>query len=116
MRLLPNQISTSESPVKTKIRATGRFLKLHRIAFWEREVNGDKKDMYRKFRSQEMSQEDIQDFSSNMGIIGSNVISLYPNLDVNAVSREMKTASLGSKIDRQCRFPRSFKIHRIKLG
>ena len=88
----------NEMETERKIKVTGRFLMLHRRAKWVEEHKWRKEDKYRKVRSTEVNQEDIQDFTSPMVIIGSDVISLYPNLDVTQVSKEMETAILESEI------------------
>ena len=71
-------------------------MKFWRRQKWEREVKWDEKDENRIFTSLEMLPEDRQDFSSPMVLVGSDVVSLYPNLDVSKVSKVMYEAVLES--------------------
>ena len=81
-----------------KLKTTAKFLELHRRNKWENLVGWDGEDKHRIFTSSEMNPEDIQDYTCPMALIGSDVVSLYPNLDVAAISQRMREAILMSNI------------------
>ena len=80
------------------IRTTCRFLRLHRRAKWEAKMGWDNMDKSRTISSQEANPEDLQDYSSPLVIIGSDVVSLYPNLKVREISERIKEAILESEM------------------
>ena len=55
-------------------------------------------DLDRRFSSQEVLPEDIQDQTVPMIILGSDVVNLYPSLDTRKVVGEVKNAILDSDI------------------
>ena len=73
--------TVSEKPTK----CTYTFMKTYRRLKWERDVDWDDEDEDRLVDSREALEEDIQDYEVPMVIVGSDVISLYPNLDVEQV-------------------------------
>ena len=75
-----------------KKRVTGRFMMLHRRAQIEEKLADRIGDKEARIRSDEVNPEDIQDFTKPLVMIGSDVISLYPNLDIAQVSRGMREA------------------------
>ena len=82
--------SGTSGGTKSKIRTTGRFLMVHRRARSIKEGSGSVSGSGGEVRinSKDVNPEDIQDFDQPMVVIGSDVISLYPNLDVEKISRE----------------------------
>ena len=96
----PHEVEVVAKMRSAKIRTTCRFLKLHRRAIVEDRISRrlqEEEDIV--VRSREVNPEDIQDFDEPMVIIGSDVISLYPNLDVTKVSKEMREAIKVAKIE-----------------
>ena len=81
-----------DEPSPGKIRTTAKYVKLLRRREWEHVVGWDDNDLDRKYSSKEMLQEDCQDYTTPMVLVGSDVVSLYPNLDVSRVSRLMYEA------------------------
>ena len=88
--------NTEKVELEETIKTTARFLKLHRRAKWEKKMGWDPNDKSRIINSKEVNPEDLQDFTSPMVLVGTDVESLYPNLKVEAVSKRMKEAILES--------------------
>ena len=61
---------------------------------WEKRVRWDPREMTREFTTKDMLQEEIQDCTCPMVIIGSDVASMYPSMDVARCSELMKEAVL----------------------
>ena len=80
------------------VRATVNFVKLLRRHNWEEQANWKPSEMTRVFTTKEMLEEEIQDYTCPMVVVGSDVVSLYPNLDVTRCSEIMKEAILRSPI------------------
>ena len=72
-----------------RVVATMNFVKIRRRLEWEKLVDWDDEDLDRKLDSRDALQEDLQDYSIPLVIIGSDVISLYPNLDTTRVDENM---------------------------
>ena len=87
----------SEKPGTRRVSA--RYLKGLRQKKWEEHQGWKKDDLDRILESQEALPEQIQDYESPMVLIGSDVESLYPNLEVNKVVEGVKEAILGSKME-----------------
>ena len=81
-----------DPPSPGKIRTTSTYVKLNRRKLWENEVGWNPDDMERIYSSKDMLVEDCQDYESPMVLIGSDVVSLYPNLDVARASALMYEA------------------------
>ena len=64
-------------------------MRTRRRVQWEIENDWDEEDIDRKIESTESLEEDFQDFSKPMVIVGSDVISLYPNLDTDKIAENM---------------------------
>ena len=77
---------------------TVNYMKKLRRRRWERSVGWDPKDTKRIFSSTEVLPEDLQDFQSPMALIGYDVVSLYPNLDVSRIAENVKEAILDSPV------------------
>ena len=90
--------SSNDGKMGPRTRTTAKFLQLHRRAKWERKVGWDENDINRIFKSTEMNPEDIQDFSVPMALVGGDVVSLYPNLNVAKIATRMKEAILESGV------------------
>ena len=73
-------------------RVTSRFMKRHREEAWKKIHQWEDNDMKRTIRSQEARPEQIQDFEKPMVIIGSDVVALYPNLEIKRVTENVKEA------------------------
>ena len=58
--------------------------KLRRLQ-WERNTDWEEEDQERIIMSTESLEEDLQDYEVPMVVVGSDVVSLYPNLDVEKV-------------------------------
>ena len=72
-----------------KEKVTINFMRTRRRVQWEIENDWDEEDIDRKIDSTESLKEDFQDFSKPMVIVGSDVISLYPNLDTDKIAENM---------------------------
>ena len=72
------------STVDGRTRCTHTFVQTLRRLRWEQSVEWDE-DYDRILDSREVLEEDLQDYSIPMVMIGADVISLYPNLDVDKV-------------------------------
>ena len=68
-----------------KIRCTHGYMKKLRRLQWERDTDWDEEDQERIVMSTESLEEDLQDYEVPMVVVGSDVVSLYPNLDVEKV-------------------------------
>ena len=65
---------------------------------WDTLVGWDEDDVTRVFSGDEMLPEDIQDQSAPMVVIGTDVINLYPSLDIGQVVEEVREAILDTGI------------------
>ena len=81
-----------------KTRVTARWIKKLRRTKWEEDNNWDPRDGMRTLRSSEVLPEDLQDYQVPMVVMGMDVVSLYPNLDINKVGEKVKEAVLTSNI------------------
>ena len=59
---------------------------------WEKQSGWDPQDLDRKFKASEMLPEDRQDQTIPMVVIGSDVVSLYPNLKIQQLMGEVRKA------------------------
>ena len=66
-------------------RVTSNFMKIKRRLQWEIDQDWEDEDVDRRIDSTEALEEDLQDFSKPMVIIGGDVVSLYPNLDTEKI-------------------------------
>ena len=82
----------TDIPEDGMVRTTVRWVRTLRRLRWEEDVEWDENDEERTFYSHEMLPEDRQDYMSPMVLVGSDVVSLYPNLDVARVSKMMGEA------------------------
>ena len=81
-----------------RTRVTARWLKAKRRTEWEKDVGFDPLDTERTWSSEQVLPEDLQNYQVPMVILGSDVVSLYPNLDINKVGDRVKEAVLSSNI------------------
>ena len=65
---------------------------------WDTLVGWDEDDVTRVFSGDEMLPEDIQDQSAPMVVIGTDVVNLYPSLDIGQVVEEVREAILDTGI------------------
>ena len=72
------------------------FLKGLRRRKWERAQRWDNEELDRVLDSKDALPEQIQDYEREMVIIGSDVVSLYPNLEVEGVVQRVKEAIMES--------------------
>ena len=80
------------------VRVTARWLKFYRRWRWEERVGWDPLDVDRTWLSTEVLQEDLQDYQIPMVILGFDVVSLYPSMDISRVGDKVKEAVLKSSI------------------
>ena len=78
--------------------ATKGCMRKMRRSRWEDDQKWDGDDMDRLFRGGEMLHEDVQDQSSPRVVIGTDVVNLYPSLDIAKVVGTVRRAVLNSKI------------------
>ena len=71
-------------------RCTYTYMRTLRRLKWEREMDWDMEDEDRLLESTEVLEEDLQDFSVPMVIVGSAVVSLYPNLVVDKIIQRVE--------------------------
>ena len=81
-----------------KIKVTAWWLKCLRRTDWEKRMKWDFRDGERIITSEEALPEDLQDYQVPMIILGSDVVSLYPNLDIREVGLRVKEAVLNSTV------------------
>ena len=81
-----------------RIVTTANFMRRLRRDNWERSIKWRGDEDNRVLRSTEVLHEDLQDQSVPMVAVGSDVISLYPNLDINKVVEAVEVAILESTI------------------
>ena len=75
-----------EDTVLGKTRVTWEYMKTLRRLDWEKENEWEDGDRDRVLDSTEALPEDVQDYSTPMVVIGSDVVNMYPSLDVDAVA------------------------------
>ena len=75
----------------------GAMRKLRRHG-WEQEVKWDEDDLDRMFLGQDVLHEDLQDQTSPMTLVGTDVANLYPSLDISQVVDQVEQAILDSSI------------------
>ena len=66
-------------------RCTYSYMRTLRRVKWEISMDWDEEDEDRIIDSREALEEDLQDYSVPMVMIGSDVVSLYPNLKVGQI-------------------------------
>ena len=66
---------------------------------WEEAVGWDKDDLDRMVLSTEVLPEHLQDYEQNMVLVGSDVVNLFPSLEVEDVVVKMREAVLKSNIE-----------------
>ena len=76
----------------------GAMRKLRRVR-WEEASGWDPQDMKRKYGVCEMLEEDVQDQAIPMVVIGTDVESLYPSLNIEEVVKEVREAVYESRIE-----------------
>ena len=79
-------------------RVTAKWMKKFRRTRWEQNMGWDPLDEGRRLRSTEVLPEDLQDYQVPMVILGFDVESLYPNLDISKVGDRVKEAVIKSNI------------------
>ena len=79
-------------------RVTARWMKRYRRDTWEQEVGWDPLDRDKVWDSSEVLAEDVQDYQTRMVLMGFDVESLYPNLDIDIVGDRVKEAVMKSDI------------------
>ena len=76
---------------------TSRYLKGLRQYLWERKIGiGTNPNMM--IDSKDALPENLQDYQTPMVLCGSDVVSLYPNMEVDRVAENIKEAVLGSNM------------------
>ena len=71
-------------------RCTYDYMRTLRRLRWEMSIDWDEENIDRVICSTEALEEDLQDYSIPMVVIGGDVVSLYPNLDVDMVVERIK--------------------------
>ena len=79
-------------------RVSAKWLKYMRRTEWEKEHNWDPRDTERTWLSTEVLPEDLQDYQRPMVVLGMDVVSLYPNLDIEKVGDRIREAVMKSPI------------------
>ena len=79
-------------------KVTWRYLKGLREKKWNEVMKWETDNRDRILDSQEALPEQIQDYGAKMIIMGSDVVSLYPNLEIEKVVRNIKEAVMESRI------------------
>ena len=98
-RTEPELCSCSRNTVsETRTRTTVNFLRKYRREKWEERMKWVEDDIDRKIDSKDALPEDLQARSSPMVVVGSDVVSLFPSLDVEQVAAKVKDAVIASKI------------------
>ena len=80
-------------------RCTFDFLRTLRRMKWEERIDWEEEDLERMVDSRDALEEDLQDFSIPMVIIGGDVVSLYPNLDVDIVVDRIRDEILRTDLE-----------------
>ena len=77
---------------------TTRCMKLMRRKWWEEAVGWDIWDLDRLYDGSDVLHEDLQDQSVPMVLVGTDVVNLYPSLDIDKVVEEVQEAIMGSNM------------------
>ena len=77
-------------------KVTKTFMKNTRIQEWKRIMEWDDNDMERILDCEDALPELIQDYEHPVVLVGSDVVSLYPNLEIGRVVENIKEAVLTS--------------------
>ena len=80
------------------VRVTSSYLQYVRRKDWEEKVGWDPTDKEKEYRSESALPEDLQDYTIPMVLIGGDVVSLYPSLDVRKIVKWMREAVMKSSI------------------
>ena len=59
----------------------------------------DEMDLHRTFTANEVLHEDLQDHTVPMVVVGSDVVQLYPNLDIEQVVEVVQQAVIDSRVE-----------------
>ena len=92
---VPTVRNVQQATKSRRVATTINFMKTLRRKNWEEKVKWNENMI---ISSKESLPEDLQNFNCPMVCIGSDVVSLYPNLDIGEVSKKMKEAILNSPI------------------
>ena len=98
IRMMRNQ-EADNTPAKDVIRTTRKFMKELRYEEWKRVHKWDEEDLDRILDSRDALPEMIQEYEEPMVIVGTDVNSLYPNMEVGRVVENMKEAVRTSKLE-----------------
>ena len=79
-------------------RVTARWMKRYRRDTWEQQAGWDPLDKDRVWESSEVLAEDIQDYQTRMVMMGFDLESLYPNLDMDKLGDRVKEAVMNTDI------------------
>ena len=71
-------------------RCTHTYVRTLRRLRWEKQMGWDTEDEDRRLDSTEVLKEDLQDFTVPTVIVGADVVSLYPNLNVDQVVKRIE--------------------------
>ena len=82
-----------------RIVVTMNYMRWVRRQAWEKRVGWDETDITRTFKSTEVLHEDLQDQSVPMVIVGSDVVQLYPNLDIDKVVEVVEREVMVTKLE-----------------
>ena len=84
--------------IETRTRVTANWMRKMRTLDWERRTKWDPLDHGRTITSTTALPEDMHNYQVPMFILGSDVVSLYPNLDTVLVEERVREAVIDSKI------------------
>ena len=93
MDRMEEDVKCQQCTAQKMSRTLVNFLKGLRSKKWEKKVGWDEQDMDRKLSSKDALPEQIQEY-----IIGSDMVQLYPNLEVDKVVQRVKEAVVESEI------------------
>ena len=95
-----DEATPTPTPVKEdKIKITKEHMKDLRYKEWMRTHKWDEDDLDRILDSRDALPEMIQDYETQMVVVGTDIISLYPNMEVRRVVMNMKEAVRISKME-----------------
>ena len=92
MKSVKGREREDDKEVSGMIRTTWKFLKDLRYKEWKKVNNWDEDDLDRVIDSKEALPGMIQDYETQMVVVGTDVISLYPNIEVSRVVENIKEA------------------------
>ena len=91
--------TSSTAPEEGRTKVTWTFLRTQRRLQWEKDMEWEDGGIDRLVDSREALKEDLQDFSSPMVAIGTDVVNMYPSLDVDKVVDMLEDEVMRTKVE-----------------